>query len=250
MTNAGADPSRPGDDRRRATPARRQWVVDALCEAYAQDQLGLQELERRLDQANRLRSEPELRALVADLTLSSGAGPVAAVGDGPRPAASARPTVPEARDEHSLSRVDPALVFDRQFCVGFWSGRVRKGGWVPARRITALAVMGGVKLDFREAVFGSEVVDVTALAVMGGVEIIVPPGVHVETDGSAVMGGLEDRTEYSTDQHPSAPTLRIKGAAVMGGIEIDVRLPGESAREARGRRKKAQRWKRRLARGE
>jgi len=227
----------------------RQWVVDTLWEAYAQDQLGLQELERRLDRAHRVRSEPELRALVADLTLSSGAGPMVPVGDGPRPVASAVPTA-YGTQEHSPSMVDATRVPDRQFCVGFCSGRVRRGGWVPARKVTALAMMGGVELDFREAVFGSEVVEVTALAVMGGVAIIVPPDLHVETDGFAVMGGLEDRTEYHSDQTPGRPTLRIKGFAVLGGIEIDVRLPGESARQAKGRRKKAHRQKRQLARGD
>ena len=236
------------DADKRATPARRQSVVDALCEAYAQDEIGIQELEKRLDRAHRARLELELRALVADLAPTRGAGRrISTTG-------SATPILSDgglegtaaglaARDSGQLSesRIHPAQVPDRQFSVGFWSGRVRKGRWVAARRITALALQGGVELDFREAIFGPGTVELSAVAVMGGIQIIVPPALRVETTGFAIIGGFEDRSEYGLSQDPREPTLKIRGFAVMGGIEIDVRLPGETARKAKARRKKERR---------
>ena len=235
MMNVGTGPAGP-EGEGRATPAKRQWVVDVLCEAYAQDQLGLEELERRLDEANRVRSEPELRALAADLVLA-GAGPTL-------PAVRSSQVGPTgARQSDAVSRIDPAQVPDRQFSVGFWSGRVRKGSWVPARRITAIALQGGVELDFREAVFGPGQINLHAVAVMGGIQIIVPPNLSVETSGFAILGGFEDRSEYRSGKHPSGRMLKIREFAVMGVVDIDVRLPGETARQAKGRRKKARRAK-------
>jgi hypothetical protein len=79
---------------------------------------------------------------------------------------------------------------------------------------------------------------------MGGVSIIIPQNVHVETSGFAVMGGFEDRSEVEGPHRPGEPVLRITGYAVMGGVDIDVRLPGESAGQARRRRRKERRRKR------
>jgi hypothetical protein len=105
--------------------------------------------------------------------------------------------------------------------------------------------MGGTELDFREAALPQGVTQVQVLAIMGGVEIIVPPGVNVDSHGIGIMGGFEDAGEQEHD--PSAPTLRIAGLAVMGGVDISVRYPGESARDARRRRKQESRERRRLS---
>ena len=74
-----------------------------------------------------------------------------------------------------------------------------------------------MELDFREAVFGPGQIDLHAVAVMGGIQIIVPPNLRVETSGFAILGGLEDRSEYRSSQHANEPMLKIRGFAVMGG---------------------------------
>src|ERR1043166_1453239 len=70
-------------------PAERDRVIAALCEHFAHDNLAMDELERRLELANRARTQAELVALVADLP-SSTAGPTtpAQVPSAPRAAAS------------------------------------------------------------------------------------------------------------------------------------------------------------------
>ena len=81
------------------------------------------------------------------------------------------------------------------------------------------AVMGGGKLDLREATLapGAEaVVDVTT--VMGGFEIKVPETWNVVVDIVPFMGGYEDKTRQPAD--PAAPRLRIRGFVMMGGVEI------------------------------
>ncbi len=43
--------------------------------------------------------------------------------------------------------------------------------------------MGGIDLDFREAVFCPDVSEVNITSVMGGVAVIVPPQLNVECSG-------------------------------------------------------------------
>jgi len=196
------------------TYARRKSVIDALCEAYARDQLTVEELEDRLDRANRVRSHTELDALLDHLDLSGW-------------------------------RAEPASAAEqvpgRKLVVAIWSGSTRRGRWVPPRRLTAAAFQGGVELDFREAVLAPGVYDVRVTAVMGGVQIIVPPGLSVETSGFALMGGFQESPEGSPPPVSDGPVLRIRGFALMGGVAIDVRLPGESATEANRRRRRERR---------
>ncbi len=72
---------------------------------------------------------------------------------------------------------------------------------------------------------------------MGGVQIIVPPTLQVEASGFAIMGGFEPVDRVPDNPDPATPVLRIRGFAMMGGVVIEMRLPGESEREARKRRK-------------
>ena len=55
------------------------------------------------------------------------------------------------------------------------------------------------------------------------------------------MGSFEhvDRAPPTLD--PEAPLLRVRGVAFMGSVEIRMRLPGESEREAHRRLKQERR---------
>lgn len=80
-------------------------------------------------------------------------------------------------------------------------------------------------------------------SILGGADIIVPPGVRVESNGIAILGGFGKGPDHPTD--PDAPTIRINGLVMLGAVSIKERLPGESKREAR-RRLKAERMAKRL----
>jgi hypothetical protein len=69
------------------------------------------------------------------------------------------------------------------------------------------------------------------------VEIIVPPNLNVESHGIGIMGGFDHNAKYMEQPDPTAPTVRISGVALMGGVEVTVRHAGESARDARQRRR-------------
>ena len=59
----------------------------------------------------------------------------------------------------------------------------RQGSWRVPQHPRVVAVMGGIDLDFREAVFCPDVSEVNITSVMGGVAVIVPPQLNVECSG-------------------------------------------------------------------
>lgn len=232
MSHASEGPGR-APRGRAVSGAERDRVIEALCEHYAQDHLEVAEFERRLDRANRVSALDELHALLADLP-EVGGGPPAAPGGSQGEGRSV--TVPAG-----AGRVDASRVPDTQTELALFSGRSRTGSWVPARKIRVYAFMGGVELDLREALFGPGEVHIQCVTMMGGIEIIVPPGVRVETGGAAIFGAFDEALEGMGPTPADAPVVRISGLAFMAGVEVHARLPGESGRQARRRIKSEKR---------
>ena len=197
----------------------RQSVIVQLTEHFAADNLSVEALEQRLDGAHSATTLEELRALVSDLPVVAPDTPMVT---GPRT------YVSPATGEH---------VSERQIIVGIMGGAEKKGVWTPARQTIVVALMGGVELDFREARMPPGVTEVNIFAVMGGAEILIPPGVHVDMGGFALMGGFGQTGYAPPPTDPNAPVLRVTGFAFMGGVDISIRYPGERARDARKREK-------------
>jgi hypothetical protein len=101
--------------------------------------------------------------------------------------------------------------------------------------------MSSAVLDFREARFPAGTVDLEVRVVMSSVEIIVPPGLAVETSGLAIMGSFDDVDRAPALPDPEAPMLRIHGMALMGSVEVKMRLPGETDRQHRKRQRQESR---------
>lgn len=81
-----------------------------------------------------------------------------------------------------------------------------------------VAIMGGIDLDLRGAKMASESCQIEATAIAGGIEITVPRTWKVEVRGTPILGGYSNNTGIVDD--PAAPLLIVKGAAIMGGVEI------------------------------
>jgi hypothetical protein len=208
----------------------RQGVIVQLTEHFAADNLSVEALEERLDGAHRAATLDELRALVSDLPVVHAGAPVT----GPRT---------------YVSPSTGAHVAERQFIVGIMGGAERKGVWTPAKETYVVALMGGVELDFREARMPPGVTEINVFAIMGGAEIVVPPGVIVDLNGFALMGGFGQVGYAPPPTNPDAPVLRISGFAFMGGVDVNVRYPGERNRDARQREKRERAEQKRLSGG-
>lgn len=197
----------------------RDRAVQTLSTAFSEDDLTVSEFEARVDRCYGATSLAELEAVFADLPVhpdfttparsdtreeSGRASPAAHE----RP----RPTVPVKEHDH---------------VVAVMSGVRRSGRWVPPRQLHAVAVMGGIEIDLRDAVFPSGETTVNAAAVMGGVEVIVPPDVRVESSGIPIMGGFERLDQDPGPGGRSDVVVRVRGVALMGGVDVKVAEPGE-----------------------
>lgn len=80
------------------------------------------------------------------------------------------------------------------------------------------AIMGGCEIDLREAAMQADEAVIHTFAFWGGIEIKVPETWTVNVEGFPFMGGFEERT-HAPKEGPKK-VLRIKGLAVMGGVEI------------------------------
>ncbi len=195
---------------------RREQVIAALTEHFTGDRLDVDEFDLRVDRAHLASSIVELDAILADL-----------------PAITTRTQPTQAMTVHD----DP----NRASSARIWmvmSGIERSGQWKVPRTMSAICFWGGGTLDFRDADFGPGVSELHVVAVMGGLEIIVPPWLSVDVDASAIMGGFDERHRAPQQPDPGRPVLRVTGLVLMGGVEIETRLAGETRRDARRRAKR------------
>jgi len=200
----------------------RERAVEVLMEHFSNDVMSLEEFEALLDAVNRCSTTGELREILRTLRpLESSKPPTDMI-----PARGGAPVV-----------VDADRVSDHGFLISVLGGSNRSGRWIPARINFAIGVLGGLSLDFREALLGPGETDLNVVAVLGGVEIIVPPEMAVEVDGMALLGGFEHQTDTPLRSNPDVPALRVRGLALLGGVGVQVRLPGETPRQAKRRRR-------------
>ena len=178
-------------------------MVEVLSEHFARDHLTLDELETRMARVYAATTPAEVDALVEDL-----------------PALATGAPVPVTADAYTPT---PKL---RERLVAIMSGVVRRGLWKVPRRLKVVAVLGGVDLDLRQAELSPGVTEIHAFVFMGGLAIRVAPGVRLETDGVAIMGGFEDRVHEPGAAGPDAPVVRVTGVAIMGGVDAQVKPVG------------------------
>jgi hypothetical protein len=193
--------SPPPEDRSpvlRASDGERERVVAALRDGAADGRLTFDELAQRVELAYGAATAGELDRLLADL-----------------------PAVAPA--------ATPVLQKRRRWNVAVMGGCTRRGRWHPAPRSVALALMGGVDLDLREATIEGDELVITAIAVMGGIDVRVPEGIDVDLGGFALMGG-NDHLPGEVPVRAGMPIVRVRAFSLMGGVDVKV---GRSRRERR-----------------
>jgi hypothetical protein len=79
------------------------------------------------------------------------------------------------------------------------------------------AIMGGGKIDLREAQIQDKEAVLDIFTLMGGIEIQVPDGWIVEPRFTPILGGYQDRTSRVTQ---GTQRLVINGTAIMGGVTV------------------------------
>jgi hypothetical protein len=186
----------------RISDADRHQVAEILRQAAGEGRLDIDELDQRLEATYAARTYADLVPITLDLPSHPHQRPVPA-----RPPAASPMVVPGP---------------DKESHYAILSGLSRKGVWVVPRQMTILAMMGGAELDLRRAKFAAPEVVITINAFMGGAQIIVGPNVHVQVEGTGIMGGYSGPSGLvEAEPEESSPVVRVKGFAIWGGVNVE-----------------------------
>lgn len=82
----------------------------------------------------------------------------------------------------------------------------------------ATAILGGLTLDLRGSSLAGGRAALDLFAMWGGIELILPAGWRVVSRVTPLLGAYLDAMPPVTD--PNAPTLELRGIAVMGGVDV------------------------------
>ena len=187
----------PDPGRTRISDADRQRVAEILRVAAGEGRLEIDELEQRLEATYAARTYADLVPITHDL-------PAHQV---PQPPGQVLPDVSASQPERHVALLGS---FDRA------------GAWLVPTHLSLVAIMGGAELDLREATFAAQEVTLTVSCFMGGAQITVGPHTHVVKEGTGILGGYSGpgaRTPAPLDD--SAPTVRVRGVSVLGGVSVE-----------------------------
>jgi hypothetical protein len=194
--------------RLRISDSDRHQVAEFLRKAAGEGRLEVEELEQRLEAAYAAKTYGELVPITADL---------------PAYPASAPPLVAPST---------AALATPYESSIAIMSTTNRTGLWQIGASHTAFVLMGGVKLDLREAQFTAPETHIQASGFWGGIDIYVNARTRVVVDGVAIMGTFgQSRDKVAPEIGPESPLVRVSGLALMSGVTVQRRaMPGESKR--------------------
>ncbi|OLF11370.1 DUF1707 SHOCT-like domain-containing protein [Actinophytocola xanthii] len=195
-------PAVPDPREMRVSNDDRERVARVLHDSMAEGRLTVTELEERLDKVYAAKTFGDLEPITRDLPVGQQTNALQL----PQPAPSA------------VSRIGGRGTSSA--AVAVMSGTDRKGVWTVPPTFTAFAMMGGVQIDLTEARFEDAETTIQAFAIMGGVEIFVPDDITVQVNGTALMGGFENRVQDQIQPRPGAPLVKITGLAFWGGVEV------------------------------
>jgi len=174
----------------------RDEVVALLKNAYAQGVLDVDTMEKRIKKAINSNTKAELLELVEDISL-------------PTTGSS------EAASAWSINKHDTK---NEESIIAIFGESVKGGRWTPARKIRCCHIMGGARLDFREAELPRSGVSIHAFCFMGSLEVIIPNDVGIFVAGIPIFGGINDAT--SNQKSRGAPDISIKALTIMGGVSV------------------------------
>lgn len=174
----------------RASDRERDAATTRLQAAFAEGRLDDTEFDERMRAALTAGTRADLATLVEDLP-DGAAGTVAPM---PGPTAGRPPG---------------------RFAVTFKSSIRRAGRWRVPEHYTAVIYKGTGWLDLRAAELTAPVTTIMAVAYKSRVDILVPPGVRVETGGLGATTSVADEAILP----PDAPVVHVRGYAYKGTIE-------------------------------
>lgn len=203
-------------DHLRCSDAERHSVERILADAYADGRLDREEYDERLDAVWQAKTFGDLEPLTRDLVPSR------------QPQRYAPQPYPAASYPAPLS----GQVSSSQITTIMGSHTRALDNLRLAPRTAVICVMGETKLDLTRAQLDPTGHAITVFVLMGEVSILVPAGVKVCDDTTALMGETEIKNLLP---HEDGPVITIRGAVIMG--EVNVTCPEHEAWSKKKKRK-------------
>ena len=191
------DKSEPGRQQGGVFDSERKQALERLRAAAAKGALTFQELVARTGRVHAAGTPREVEAVTGDL-----------------PATPSRPVL-----------ASPG----RRWLVAVIGNERLTGRWSP--RLTAVAVLGDVIVDLRDAKVRGEQLSIQATALVGDVYVLVPPGATVEMSGVAVLGRKKAEIEPA-EYTLAVPVLRVSAVAILGDVLVATQPPKSRIKSA------------------
>ena len=178
----------------RASDSERDAAATRLQAAFAEGRIDDGEFDHRMRAALTARTRADLVQLMTDLPADAPAALPAPAGSQPG-----------------------------RFAVTFKSSLRRAGRWRVPEHFTTVVYKGDGVLDLRAAELTAQVTTISAVAYKSRIDILVPPGVRVETGGLGVSTGSAGADGPLS---ANAPVVHVRGYSYKGSVEVTGRPPG------------------------
>lgn len=181
----------------------REETVDKLIVNYSHAIISAEAFERRLDEAMATDAHQQLVDLAADLPLE------------------ADPSYDAKKERSFTPNYSASEETEDDKLISILGSNVREGQWLVPKKIIVVDVIGSAKLDFTDAVFQHQHVEVNVTNVLGSLEIFVPENVNVKTRMFNIIGSSENNAPSMGGRQ--APQITITGYSVLGSLEVSVK---------------------------
>jgi hypothetical protein len=186
----------------------REQKISELSQHFANDDLSLEDLERRIEQVYKAASVSELDAITSDLQASRSALA--------RPAAASG-----AHIQYGASNLTPP----NSRLLAVMSESKRTGRWLVPRQLDVVALMADTKIDLTSAVMPPGGAEFHVRSFWAACKIIVPPEMRVINEMHAIMASVVSKADEMDAEGAKrhGPTLRLTGTAFMAEVKVVVR---------------------------
>lgn len=192
MKPGSSDDRVPAEGRTYGVPRLREQVLRRLAEAYADNNLDLEEYEKRVGRAEQARTVEELQGVLADFEAPPSPGPSPAGGP---------------------PRGDPEVIFS------LLGDREIAAGQIEGGSVNLFTVIGDTRLDL-SSLRGGETLTVTSVSVIGDTRLLVPPGTVVVRRCLALIGGFKRKKGREPSSGTAPATIILQGFKVIGDVIV------------------------------
>lgn len=189
----------------------RQEAIRVLSAAVVADHLPVVQFESRLALVRQAPNRATLEAIVADVLPTGGF--IAPTGLTPAVA------------DHAHVYMDPVEPADEMRIATIFGSSKRAGSWTVPLRLELKVIFGELTIDLRDAVFGSDLLEININILFGSLTLIVPAGAQVENECEERMSSSTHSTRSAKGVNPIGLLIRITGRVRWSSLEIKEKRP-------------------------